>query len=112
MARVYREAEYFVFLGTNEGFGMPYIEAAVSGATVVAVDQPLTQELLGRAAHLLPRVDDDVLVEQLRPRPSVDASATRDVADRYSWDRFATEVRKALLEVASAEEVDSRASSF
>src|SRR5690606_18422304 len=50
---LYAEAETFLFLGTEEGFGLPYIEALASGCNVIAIRQELTLELLGSAGLLL-----------------------------------------------------------
>ncbi len=46
--------QYFMHLGLEEGFGLPYVEALAHGCEVIAVEQPLTVELLANAARALP----------------------------------------------------------
>lgn len=53
LAATFAEARAYLALGTSEGFGLPYIEAAHQGCDVIAVEQALTWEILGDDAHLL-----------------------------------------------------------
>lgn len=53
LAATFAEAKAYIALGTSEGFGLPYIEAAHQGCDVIAVEQALTWEILGDDAHLL-----------------------------------------------------------
>lgn len=55
LAATFAEARAYVALGTSEGFGLPYIEAAHQGCDVIAVEQALTWEIFGHDAYLLPR---------------------------------------------------------
>lgn len=57
-----RSATY-VALTVDEGFGLPYVEAAYCGADVVAVDVPVAREALGPDAVFLS--SGEPLVEQL-----------------------------------------------
>ncbi|NYJ05860.1 glycosyltransferase [Petropleomorpha daqingensis] len=88
----------FILLGVEEGFGLPYIEALASGAHVVAIDQPLTRELLGDAAVLLEDAKSEALAKQwLELQSDLPALQVRQaVASRYSWDDFAAQARAVL----------------
>ncbi|MDF1706230.1 MAG: glycosyltransferase [Aeromicrobium sp.] len=93
---LYRNAEVFLFLGVEEGFGLPYIEALSSGCKVVAIEQQLTVELLGDAGILIRDGDASEIASQLihieDPGPSIRAN----VASRYSWDAFADAIDASL----------------
>ncbi|WP_157981607.1 glycosyltransferase [Protaetiibacter intestinalis] len=93
---LYRSAEFFLFLGTEEGFGLPYIEALSSGCIVIAVDQPLTRELLGEAAVLVIDGDARDIESQLKHRAWPPLMERRKLAARFSWRAFAEHVRDEL----------------
>lgn len=97
MVRAYAEAEYYVHLGTDEGFGIPFVEALKSGAVVVAIDQPLTREVLGDTAILAPRTDDPAVIAQAwASAEHPDPAARRAWADQFSWDHMEDAVREGL----------------
>jgi glycosyltransferase involved in cell wall biosynthesis len=98
----------FVLLGTDEGFGLPFIEALASGAHVVAIDQPLTRELLDDAGVLLTESGPGDLAEQWRSRSSSlpTEERRRARARDYSWDDFAAGVAHVLTEVAETPKGD------
>lgn len=101
MREIYARSEYFLFLGKEEGFGLPYVEALCSGCTVLAIDQPLTRELLRDGAVLLPDSSDDELAVLLAAEPRIDAEKRESVAGEYSWQGFSAAILHALSEVAN-----------
>ena len=38
MLALYQRAEFFLMLGTDEGFGLPFVEALAAGCQVIATD--------------------------------------------------------------------------
>jgi hypothetical protein len=94
-------SRYFLHLGMLEGFGLPYIEALTAGAIVVAIDQPLTRQLLGEAAILLPDSNPVELAELWTRSPEPDVVTRYSRADRYDWDRFAATVGAAVRQAAN-----------
>lgn len=84
----YKESEFFMLLGKDEGFGLPFVEALASGCQVIATDQPLTRELFGSACTYLSENEDEnerILVA----RPDVPESVRRGAVSRFSWESFA-----------------------
>ncbi len=72
LAATYAAARSYLALGTSEGFGFPYIEAAHQGCDVIAPRQSITIELLG---------DDGLLLPSATP-------TVADIGDALrSWDR-------------------------
>lgn len=93
----YRQASWYVHLGTDEGFGMPYVEAMASGCTVVAIDQPLTREILGEGtAVLLPDADPETMARAWAAAGTPAPEARRRVVERFSWAAFAAATKAGL----------------
>ncbi|WP_181574265.1 glycosyltransferase [Microbacterium sp. SMR1] len=105
MADLYRRADYFVLLSEDEGFGLPFVEALTSGCNVVAVDQPLTRELLGDAAILIRGDDPVALARQITATPGPHAEEIARVAAQYSWDLFTDQVAQVLQETRGSAHV-------
>lgn len=101
LVTIYRESQYFVFFGIEEGFGLPYIEALSAGCIVVAIDQPLTREILGEAAVLVEDGAVDAVASQLRGPEIPDIATRRGRAERYSWDKFADAILAAIHRAAN-----------
>lgn len=102
MRREYLKAEYFMLLGTDEGFGLPYIEALAAGCTVIASDQTLTREILGRAGILAELGDAVGMAAQIAALSRPTASHVDEVLARYSWDDFAEVVLASLRAAVGA----------
>lgn len=97
MRAAFADAEYYLHLGTHEGFGLPFVEALKSGAVVLAVDQPLTREVLGDAAILLPDTDDPARIAAAWAAATVPpAEARRAHAARFTWDDMEDAVLETL----------------
>jgi glycosyltransferase involved in cell wall biosynthesis len=77
----------YVGLSVDEGFGLPFAEAAYCGADVVAVDLPVAREALGPDGNFLP--DREVTVRDLEAAmESWDLDRVcrlRDRARQRSW---------------------------
>ena len=93
---VYRRAEYFVLFSREEGFGMPFVEALAAGCKVVAIDQPVTRELLGEAGCLIREDSGESVVLQFLNLRSVGAETRRRRAALYSWASFADAIELAI----------------
>ena len=106
LRQVYGSIGYFVHLGVEEGFGLPYIEALAAGATIIAINQPLTRTLLGEAAVLLEDGPTPHLAEQLTAIPEIPWDVRREVALRFSWKATTDAVEAAVAPLSSAASVD------
>src|SRR4029453_4838143 len=92
----YRHAEYFMLLGKDEGFGLPFVEALASGCQVIAMDQPLTRELLGEACtYVEDSIESDASV--LRKKPDVPGEIRQRVVSKFDWEHFSRGVRDRLF---------------
>lgn len=98
LMEVYRRCGISFQLSVDEGFGLPFIEALTAGHTVVAIDQPLTREVLGSAAILLREEGVSDMASQLVGYPLPDVSVRRAVAARYSWQDFSTRIYEAICD--------------
>lgn len=87
----YRDSEFFMLLGKDEGFGLPYVEALASGCQVIAFDQPLTRELFGSACTYVSESEEEN-AKVLTERPAVPEPVRREAVDRFSWQNFANTV--------------------
>ncbi len=78
LARLYREADLFLFPSTCEGFGLPVLEAMASGAPVVTSTASSLPEVAGPAALLVDPYDSAALA----------AAMTQVLSDRMLHDRL------------------------
>lgn len=91
MGELFRRSWALCSTSTYEGFGVPYVEAVVSGLPVVATRNPGAIEILQSGGGTV--VDDLELVDVLRPlllEPAPrDNHLTALMADRYGIERIA-----------------------
>lgn len=93
---LYKQAQYFVLLSVDEGFGMPYVEALSAGCQVIAIDQPLTREILGRGGILISDGSDAEVIDLLRRLRPLSSGPRELRASAYSWDRFTSAIEECL----------------
>lgn len=108
LGSLYANAKAFVFPSKYEGFGLPPLEAQLTGCPVIAADTEVARETLKDSAlyfrppsthelaKVLSTVDSDSV---LRGQISL---AGKENVQRYSWERTAAALR-ALLESVSME---------
>lgn len=100
MCALYRRAEFFLMLGTDEGFGLPFVEALAAGCQVIAMDHLLAREVLGAASVLVSPGDAVEVGEQLMPAPRVSPEARAAQAKHFSWRTFGEACEAELLKIA------------
>ena len=96
LAVLYREASAFLFASHYEGFGLPLVEALVSGAVVLATGTPTVFEVVAGAGVIVAPGDHVAWLSEMRGLAK--PSATRDRlraraslrAQEFSWDTAAT----------------------
>jgi glycosyltransferase involved in cell wall biosynthesis len=96
MRDVFRRAAVYVTASMDEGFGLPMVEALSAGCQVVAIRQPLTEEILGDAGVLVEDGDAEHLAKQLESPEWIPADVRRARAASFSWDAVADTVAAAL----------------
>jgi glycosyltransferase involved in cell wall biosynthesis len=103
--RAYREARVFALLSDYEGFLITPFEAMAHGVAPVLLDTPVSREIQGGAAALVP-LDPAVIGDTLtRLLTDDDAhgeliAAGRAALTRFSWTATAATVRRALERAA------------
>lgn len=85
LVALYQRAQFFLMLGTDEGFGLPFIEALAAGCQVIATDHSLAREIVGPAGQLVSSGDAVAIGRQLLTAPSVSAAVRAGHARRFSW---------------------------
>jgi glycosyltransferase involved in cell wall biosynthesis len=104
LAWLYRQAELFIFLSLDEGFGIPTLEALHFGTPILASDIPVFREILGQRARFVdPRSAERVAQEvgaaldrvQAEGRPAPVHPETLG----YSWTASVHRLRAAAAEL-------------
>lgn len=88
---LYQKASLFVMPSLYEGFGMPILEAMVSGCPVVASDIPVLREIGAKAAVYANPTDamdfKEKILSQLQREPTQEWIKTaQDNVARFSWE--------------------------
>jgi glycosyltransferase involved in cell wall biosynthesis len=106
LRRYLQNADVLVFPSLYEGFGLPPLEAMACGCPVVVSRIGALEEVCGDAALYCDPVDETDIARQIR-RLLEDRILRAEMiergkvqAERFSWDRSATETREALQEAA------------
>jgi glycosyltransferase involved in cell wall biosynthesis len=100
MLALYQRAEVFLMLGTDEGFGLPFVEALAAGCQVVATDHALAWEVVGAAGSLITGGDRAEVARQLMSPPTVPAEVRADHVRAFSWKVFGEACEAELAGVA------------
>ena len=103
LAGLYGEASCVVMPGPFETFGLVALEAAASGARVVACETAPSAAVIGELGHTFRAGDpDDMLraIEEARATPC-DTAAARELSERLTWPR-AFQAELADLEALAA----------
>ena len=106
LARLYRNADVFLFPSTCEGFGLPVLEAMASGTPVITSSVSSLPEVAGDAAMLVDPHDVDavyaslieVLTDRLQNERLRAAGLAR--AARFTWEAMARQTLAVYRQVA------------
>ena len=107
LPHLYAAADLFVFPSLFEGFGIPLLEAMMSGVPVCASDIASIPEVVGQAGLLFdPRQPADIAarIQEIAANPVLRRqliTAGRQRASTFSWDASAGRVLDVLRECVS-----------
>jgi len=105
LAKLYREAAVFVYPSLYEGFGIPIIEAMSFGTPVITSNVSSMPEAAGKAALLIdptePKSISSALQRVLEGEFKVSNTQLKAQANKFSWEKAAKEVLRALEEAAN-----------
>jgi glycosyltransferase involved in cell wall biosynthesis len=107
MLALYQRAEHFLMLGTDEGFGLPFVEALAAGCQVIATDHPLAREVVGAAGLLLAAGDPAEIAKQMRHPPSVPTNVRADHVKNFSWKALGAAYEAELIRISQGADASS-----
>jgi glycosyltransferase involved in cell wall biosynthesis len=102
LARLMASAQALCYLSTNEGFGLPMVEAMRCGTPVLAANASCLPEIAGDAALLVDPLSEEAIAAGLAKLHSDTAFAAQLVekgqrqAQHFSWDRAADAIYEVL----------------
>jgi glycosyltransferase involved in cell wall biosynthesis len=101
-----QKATAFAYPSVYEGFGLPPVEAMAVGTPAAVSDIPVTEEVCGDAALRVPPTDPEAWADALLQLASDGslrerlATAGRERAAMFTWERCARSVLQALVRAA------------
>jgi len=103
LTSLYKNARAFVFPSLYEGFGLPILEAMISGCPVIALSNSSIPEVAGDAAILLSSSKQlaDGIIELLGDPDKSRTMIAKGYAQakKFSWERTASDILTAIREV-------------
>ena len=106
LARLYQEAEAFVFPTLSEGFGLPGLEAMSLGCPVICSDISVLKEVYKNAAVYFNPLDSKDVAEKIKLVISDKEILEKlkkqglELVKEYSWQKMAQETLKIYKEAA------------
>jgi len=97
MPKVYRTADIFTLVSQSfEAFGIAYLEAMASGLPIVATDDQMRREIIGKAGLFVKEPgDSQEYAQKLEKALSVEwGDKPRIQAEKYSWNKIAQRYEK------------------
>lgn len=95
---LYQQADLFVFPSLYEGFGLPILEALLAGTPVLTTHCGSIPEVGGEVVRYYDHTDTDalarMLLQSIQEKP--DSEAMQQHANKFSWERTATETLDCL----------------
>ncbi|PPF81334.1 glycosyltransferase family 1 protein [Subtercola sp. Z020] len=105
LAALYRSARGVVFPSLAEGFGLPMVEAAVSGARLSVSDIGVFRWIAGDAVSYFDPTSVEAIAGALlgliEADDDIDESFGADIRARFDWDQSAATISEASRRVAS-----------
>lgn len=103
LAKMYRLARAFVFPSLYEGFGIPPLEAMMSGCPVICSSSSSLPEVVGDASLTFPPTDEKVLEKHIRDLLENSTLKNnlvekgKEQVKKFSWEKSAEKLLKVLM---------------
>lgn len=91
-----KNAKAFLFPSTDEGFGIPPLEAMGSGATVISAYASCMPEIFGTSVHYIDPFDYDVDLNAVLKEY---ISSPQIILEKYDWGKIAWKINDICLNV-------------
>ncbi|MGI9602659.1 MAG: glycosyltransferase [Acidimicrobiales bacterium] len=105
LAAFYHLMTVFVSLSLGEGYGMPIVEAAACGASIVTTPVPAATELLEQHCTIVDPLDTggvvDAVEQALHDRDPSTTLARQATARRWTWPDASARINNLLKELSS-----------
>jgi len=99
---LYTHCALFVCMSSDEGFGLPPVEAASLGRRVLASDIPVFRETLGFHATLVDPADVDAIASAIRAIVGAESQPPPTAyQQRYTWSAVCEAIRSELLDASA-----------
>jgi glycosyltransferase involved in cell wall biosynthesis len=99
---LYTHCALFVCMSSDEGFGLPPVEAASLGCRVLASDIPVFRETLGSYATLVDPTDVDAIADGIRAIVrAAPQTYTTDYRQQYTWTAVCEAIRRELMNASA-----------
>lgn len=101
MPKVYKSADLFTYpTSPSESFGIVMVEAMASGLAIVANDDPIRREIVGKAGVFVDPTNLDKYSQALgNALETVWGDRPEKQAGKFDWDRIASEYGKLITDL-------------
>lgn len=93
LARLYQQADVFVFPSMIEGFGIPQLEAMTCGCPIACSDIPVFHEIAGDVAEYFDPKDTESIRSAIARASGIRRNGQAR-AKEFSWDKMADQTMK------------------
>lgn len=92
----FQQAQYYMLLGTGEGFGLPFVESMGTGTVPVTYNYELSREVIGTAGVLLEAGSYREMASQIYRAKTPSRDLLQERYQLFSWSSFANKILTAL----------------
>jgi glycosyltransferase involved in cell wall biosynthesis len=101
MPSVYRAADLFVYPNPRyESFGIVFLEAMASNLPVIATDDPIRREIVGKAGLFIDSNDPSSITNAIKKALKINwQQRPRQQAIKFSWEKAISKYQELFLKL-------------